>query len=178
MLVVKEHTSSNYSPRTYYNAKSAQLTLAFAMDFNTAGEKLTKKASYPNYIALDLRKDWIDNARNIYKEMHKRNCAVLNIAGNGIYTLNKYGLSQDSCNLHVYNCLNKIKEFLPITKIYTGGQTGVDLAGAIAGYNLGIDTEVTLPKGFIMRFQDGKDIPMTKEKVERLIMVEINENST
>lgn len=73
-----------------------------------------------------------------------------------------------------YNCLWKVKEFLPITKIYTGGQTGIDLAGAVAGYNLDIDTEVTLPKGFIMRFKDGKDVPMTKEEVENLIMVRVN----
>lgn len=83
MLLVKEHTSSNYSPRTYYNAKSAELTLAFAMDFNTAGERLTRKASYPNYLPLDLKEPWIDNARKIYKELNKRNCTVLNIAGNG-----------------------------------------------------------------------------------------------
>lgn len=173
MLVVKEHSSSNYSPRTYYNAKSAELTLAFAMDFYTAGERLTKKASYPNYLNLDLRDSWTDNARKVYKEIRKRNCSVLNIAGNGIYTLNKHGLTQDQCNRYVYSCLSKVHEFLCISKIYTGGQTGIDLAGAIAGYNLGIDTEVTLPKGFIMRFEDGKDVSMTKEAIEKLIRVKL-----
>ena len=170
MLVVKEHSSPNYSPRTYYNAKSADITLAFAMDFNTAGEKLTKKASYPSYLSLDLREDWIVNARLVYKEVKSSGARTLNIAGNGIYTLSKYGMDQDAANKYVYDCLRKVHEYYALTKIYTGGQTGVDLAGAIAGYNLGIDTEVTLPKGFIMRFEDGKDISMTKEQVENLIM--------
>lgn len=173
MLIVKEHSSSNYSPRTYYNAKSAQITLAFAIDFNTAGEKLTKKASYPNYLSLDLRQEWIENARLIYKELKRNNFTVINIAGNGIYTLKKQGLSQSDINTYVFNCLSKVHEFHKISKIYTGGQTGVDLAGAIAGYNLDIDTEVTLPKGFIMRFEDGVDISMTKKQVEDLIMVKV-----
>lgn len=171
MLLVKEHSSSNYSPRTYYNAKSAQITLAFAMDFNTAGEKLTKKASYLNYLSLDLRQEWIGNARLIYKELKRNNFTVINIAGNGIYTLKKQGLSQSDVNTYVFNCLSKVHEFHKISKIYTGGQTGVDLAGAITGYNLDIDTEVTLPKGFIIRFEDGKDISMTRAQVEDLIMV-------
>lgn len=173
MLIVKEHSSSNYSPRTYYNAKSAQITLAFAIDFNTAGEKLTKKASYPNYLSLDLRKEWIESARLIYKELKRNNFTVINIAGNGIYTLKKQGLSQSDINTYVFNCLSKVYEFHKISKIYTGGQTGVDLAGAITGYNLDIDTEVTLPKGFIMRFEDGVDISMTKKQVEDLIMVKV-----
>lgn len=173
MLLVKEHSSSNYSPRTYYNAKSAQITLAFAVDFNTAGEKLTKKASYPNYLSLDLRKEWIENARLIYKELKRNNFTVINIAGNGIYTLKKQGLPQSDINTYVFNCISKVHEFHKISKIYTGGQTGVDLAGAITGYNLNIETEITLPKGFIMRFEDGKDISMAKKQVEDLIMVKV-----
>lgn len=172
MLTINEHSSSSYAPRTYYNAKSAQITLAFAVDFYTAGEKLTKKAS-TNYLALDLNEDWIVNARRIYSVLHKNDFTAINIAGNGIYTLKKYGLSQEDADVYVLNALSKVHQHNIIQKIYTGGQTGIDLAGAIAGYNLGIDTEVTLPKGFIMRFEDGKDISMTKEQVEDLIMVKV-----
>lgn len=70
---------------------------------------------------------------------------------------------------YVLNVIKQVHEYHPITKIYTGGQTGVDLAGSKAGYHLVIDTEVTLPKGYIMRFEDGKDVSCSKEFVEGLI---------
>lgn len=169
MLIVKEHSSPNYSPRTYYNAKSAEITLAFAVDFNTAGERLTKKASYPNYLDLPLDETWIDNARKVWRVLHKNNCSVINVAGNGIYTLGKYGMKQSDVDTYVLNVIKQVHGYHPITKIYTGGQSGVDLAGAKAGYQLGIDTEVTLPKGYIMRFEDGKDVSCSMEFVEGLI---------
>lgn len=169
MLLVKEHSSSKYTPRTYYNAKSAEITLAFAMDFNTAGERLTNKASYPNYLDLPLDDPWIDNARKVWRVLHKNNYSIINIAGNGIYTLSKYGMKQSDIDTYVLNVIKQVHEYHKITKIYTGGQTGVDLAGAKVGYQLGIDTEVTLPKGYIMRFEDGKDVSCSKEFVEGLI---------
>lgn len=169
MLLVKEHSSHKYTPRTYYNAKSAEITLAFAMDFTTAGERLTKKASYLNYLDLPLDEPWIDNARKVWRVLHKNNYSVVNVAGNGIYTLSKHGMRQSDIDTYVLNVIKQVHEYHPITKIYTGGQTGVDLAGAKAGYHLRIDTEVTLPKGYIMRFEDGKDVPCSKEFVEGLI---------
>ncbi len=119
MLTINEHSSSSYAPRTYYNAKSAQITLAFAVDFHTAGEKLTKKAS-TNYLALDLNEDWIVNARKIYSVLHKNNLTAINIAGNGIYTLKKYGLNQEDVDVYVLNALSKVHQHHIIQKIYTG----------------------------------------------------------
>lgn len=43
MIKFIQHSSPKYPPRTYENA-SADATIAFAFDFNTAGEKLTKDA--------------------------------------------------------------------------------------------------------------------------------------
>ena len=57
----------------------------------------------------------------------------------------------------------------PINKIYTGGQTGVDLAGAVCGYTLVIPTEVMLPHGFRQRFENGKDVNGTEQIIERQI---------
>lgn len=51
-LIIKESTSSKYTPRTYYNAKSADLTVAFAVDFSTAGERCTHKAAGANIVQL------------------------------------------------------------------------------------------------------------------------------
>lgn len=43
----------------------------------------------------------------------------------------------------------------PITKIYTGGQTGVDQAGVIAALALSIPVEVNMPIGFKRRSEFG-----------------------
>lgn len=58
----------------------------------------------------------------------------------------------------------------PIVKLYSGGQTGVGLAGAIAGCMLGIDTEVTLPKGYLQRHADGKDYQHTRDEIQEQII--------
>ena len=42
MLILKEHKSSSYAPRTYYNAAQG-VTLAVAVDHNTAGRGVHKK---------------------------------------------------------------------------------------------------------------------------------------
>ena len=36
-LTIQEYKSTSYAPRTYHNAHSADLTVAIACDFNTAG---------------------------------------------------------------------------------------------------------------------------------------------
>lgn len=167
LLNVKEHSSEKYPPRTYYNATSADLTIAFAVDLNTAGEKLTHKAAGEKYIGFLLtdETDTLIVARELYSRMKKNNVKTINIAGNGIYTLAGHQCSQDFMNQFVYEILAKVHQFMPIQKIYTGGQTGVDLAGAVCGYALGIPTEVTLPKGFKQRFEDNVDVNGTKEGV-------------
>lgn len=38
-----EDTSEGYGHRTYINAASADVTLAFAVDFTTGGEKMYKR---------------------------------------------------------------------------------------------------------------------------------------
>lgn len=166
-LVVNEHKSEKYPPRTYYNATSANLTIALATDLTTAGEKLTRKAAGEDkYLGFQLEKgtDAIEIARHIYRKMKKDNVKTLNIAGNGIYTLRKENCTQDDMNGFVFTILSKIHQHLPIEKIYTGGQTGVDLAGAVSGYLLGIPTEVTLPNGFRQRF-DHEDLVQDKQTI-------------
>lgn len=167
-LNVKEDKSDKYPPRTYYNAKSADLTIAFAVDLTTLGEKLTHRAAGDEkYLGFHLTdsSDTIDLARQLYKRMKKDNVSTINVAGNGIYTLSEHGCSQEFINKFVFEVISKVNEYLPITKVYTGGQTGVDIAGAVAGFALGIPTEVTLPKGFKQRFEDNKDVDGTQDKV-------------
>ena len=47
-----EDTSEGYGHRTYINAASADVTLAFAVDFTTGGEKCTKDAAFLRSINL------------------------------------------------------------------------------------------------------------------------------
>jgi hypothetical protein len=167
LLNIREHVSHKYTPRTYYNAKSADLTLALAVDLNTAGELCTHKAAGDKYIGFKLD-DSIDDltiSKELYKVMKANNVKKLNIAGNGIYTLAKYDCNQEFINLFTYNVISRIHQHLKIEKIFTGGQTGVDLAGAVTGYLLEIPTEVTLPNGYLQRFEDKIDVNGSYEKV-------------
>jgi hypothetical protein len=167
MLTILEHTSSSYAPRTYANAAKGDVTIAIAVDYTTAGEKLTHKAAGDKYLKLDPKSSWIFTARELYSHLatRKLNTPVINVAGNGIYTLAKHGCDQKHCNLYVYNILAKVHEHWPIGEIVSGGQTGVDLAGGVAGYVLGIPTTMLLPKGFKQRFEDGIDIVQTEQNV-------------
>ena len=174
-----EHTSSSYGPRTYANAASADVTIALAIDYSTAGERLTKKAAGDKYLALSLENDWVDNARMLYLHMKKYNCKSINVAGNGIYTLMSHSYTQEYINQIVYNILDIVNYHWGIDSVRSGGQTGVDIAGGVAGVALGLDTIMLFPKGFTQRHENGKDTVHSEQHIinkvdlykEQLIMV-------
>lgn len=170
MLTILEHTSSSYAPRTYVNAAKGDVTIAIAVDYSTAGEKLTHKAAGGKYIALPLEMPWIENARELFKFIRPRAARKINVAGNGIYTLAKDGVTQEEINLYVYRILSKVHEHFYLTEIRSGGQTGVDIAGAVAGVALGVDVELLLPKGFKQRAEDGVDREHTEEQIREQVM--------
>lgn len=173
MLKIVEHKSASYSPRTYHNASVADITVAVAVDHNTAGEKCTQKAvaaAKKEIVKLDMSEDYLYMARIVWRAVKDIPTPIINIAGNGIYTLNKHGWTQEKVNRIVHDILAKVHEHHPIKKIVSGGQTGVDLAGGVAAYKLGIDCEMTLPKGFIMRCFDGKDYEHSEEFVRKLVV--------
>lgn len=167
-LIIREHTSSSYAPRTYHNA-SQGCTLAIATDFTTAGEKLTHKAAKGKIVQVAWRNTVRDAAAGLYTLLKKQDCHIVNIAGNGIYTLKKFGVTQEEANQFVYDVLKLVNTHWPITKVVSGGQTGMDIAGLVAGCALDIDTVGTWPKGLIMRFEDGKDVSMTEEKIKAMV---------
>lgn len=171
-LLVREHESPKYPPRTLYNATSADVTLALAVDMESAGEKLTHKMAGKKYIGFQLEKNVFaeDIAEALAARLKNDNAQSLNIAGNGVYTFDKFGYTQEQINFFVYHVIKNTIEIYPIKKIYTGGQTGVDIAGAIAGYALGIETEVTFPKGYMQKTKEGKTIWNKKEDIEKHIL--------
>ncbi len=164
-----EDIDSSYSHRTYRNA-IADVTLAFAIDFTTAGEKCTKNAALKNSqlfyevqlgdvyknleeIIQGIRSIAVSNSLNLTKSIS------INIAGNGIYTLNKYNISQEEIDeeitfyIKVLNdCLNNRN--IKIHLIRSGGQTGVDEAGSKAAIALGIPSLIVCPEGYKFKTVD------------------------
>lgn len=168
-LQILEHSSSSYAPRTYANAAAADVTIALAVDFFTKGEQCTKKAAGDKYLGLALENNWVDNARLLYLHMKKYNCKSVNVAGNGIYTLMSHNYTQEYINQIVYNILDTVNHHWGITSIRSGGQTGVDLAGGVAGHALGIDTTMLFPKGFKQRHENGIDIDHCRGYIELVV---------
>lgn len=172
MIELLCHKSSSYAPRTYYNA-SQGVTLAIAADHNTAGERLTQKAAAKNGIvkvnAQNFANEWLPAARQLYKMLRDSDCRVVNVAGNGIYTLSKYGITQVMVNDMVRQILFQVDQHWKLDKVVSGGQTGVDLAGLVAAAKIGIPCTGMWPAGFKMRFEDGVDRNHTFEQITEII---------
>ena len=167
MIDFQEDDTDGYRSRTIKNA-SADVTIAIAVDFDTAGEKLTKSAVLSqNNLYLPVSIDNTINIRNAPSELAKeilklnKSSITLNIAGNGMYRLKDKFVEQKSIDYMVFYILREILTHLTgveITQLRTGGQSGVDEAGAKAGVKLGIPTLVLAPKGWQYRDIDNNDI--------------------
>lgn len=179
-LTIIEHKSASYAPRTYHNAHTGDLTIAIALDFNTAGEKLTKKAALNkgalNYLSIDIQAPPIESARSLYvackrpeKLAEPYQVKTLNVAGNGIYTLVKAGYNQEQINRIVYDIISPVHQHHQFTHIVSGGQTGIDMAGAVVGIELGIPVTLTFPKGYKMRTIDNKDSDSNESEIRFMV---------
>lgn len=166
MLQFKECQIKGYRQRTSENA-SADVTLAFAVDFLTPGERLTFSEVIKQdklYIPIDLTnpknltQDSVDKVAEEINRLNKKEIS-LNIAGNSI---KRFNYPQEELDKIVYNFLhelhnNDIAEF-KITLIRSGGQTGSDEAGIKAAIKLDIPSLIYAPKGWVFRDKSGKDI--------------------
>ena len=164
-IVFEEDSSMGYAKRTERNA-SADATIAIAIDFDSAGERSTKKTTNlqkKEYIPIDANNMDVtpDRVEKIVDLLNKTNAKTLNIAGNGIYIM-KVKYTQQEIDEFTYDLLKAVIEHPnlknKIKSIRTGGQTGFDEAGAKAGQRLGISTKVLAPKGWKFRPENGKDI--------------------
>lgn len=152
-LNLTAHESFSYNDRTQDNAsrKYTDLTIAFAVDFKTAGEHCTMSAAGNRYLPIPFEWDIVRAANHIRKIMYEKKATRLNIAGNGIYTLVKHDVDQHQANEKVYEILKEVLKSMPITEIRSGGQTGIDHAGLVAGVALGIPTYGLYPRGYRRR---------------------------
>lgn len=169
-------SSGQYSQRTYENANADDVTftLAFATDFTTAGERCTLKAAGTSCITVDLplkEGGGLDISKNaVYTavqsikdclpdEFMKGEPCGFNIAGNGIYTLNKSGIVQEDLDNFIAAVMQGLKENgMRICSLRSGGQTGVDEAAAAAGFVLGVKTIINAPFNWAFRGKDNIDI--------------------
>lgn len=165
MIKFEEDQYYGYKERTIKNA-SADVTIAIAIDFNTAGERLTKNAVVNQknlYVPIHIKK-LLNSVEETVRTINrtKKDSISLNIAGNGIYTLVKHYMDQDYADELVYmfllNVVNSPDLKVKISAIRTGGQTGIDEAGAKAGVRLGIPTSILAPKCWRFRNEKGEDI--------------------
>lgn len=175
MLLLTQHTSARFGPRTFANAYAADLTVAIAVDFSTSGEKLTKKAAGDRFVELDYRNPWLDNARTLYRTIGMHRATKLNIAGNGIYTFVKYDFYQSEINQYLYNLLAKVHAHRRIEHIRSGGQTGMDWAGLVAAVKLGIDCEGHFPNGFRQRDIDNNDMYTNEADLRDRIAIDVDQ---
>ena len=168
-LIINEHKSKAYPPRTFYNVALADLTLAFVVNSLTAGEKLTAKAAGASYVAVWYYASITDAVDSILDMCLRNNVKVLNVAGNGIYTFAEFGITQTQVNKKLYDILTVVQGKHPISRIVSGGQTGTDIAGAVVAEVLGIDCEMTYPKGFRMRNANNEEIYSTENEIREMV---------
>jgi hypothetical protein len=172
MIQFIEDKSKGYRERTIKNA-SADVTIAFAVDFTSAGERLTKSSvikQNKTYIpvdanTLDITDELVQSIIDKFNQsghvdiLSGKRCITLNIAGNGIYTI-RGKWTQNQIDEYTYEVLKRVVDKFQgdIVSIRTGGQTGFDEAGAKAGIKLGIKTIVLAPLGWKFRDITGRDI--------------------
>lgn len=189
-MKIIEHESAQYKPRTVHNAHTADLTVAFAEDFTSAGERLTKREAGNRYVAIPLSTDPLVAARMLYAACKKHNVATLNVAGNGIYSLSgawapgqlseqqKFDRLDEakfvnefqvSLNQWVYMVIAKVHEFWPLTNLISGGQTGADWAGGVAGEAIGLNVTMTFPKHCLQRDEHHKDVTQSIATVQKKV---------
>ncbi len=172
-ITFEEEQTSGYKNRTIKNA-SADVTIAIASDFNTAGEKLTKNSVLnQNKLYLPVSTDIFSSSNDVnmmagrivgeIRKLNKKEI-TLNVAGNGIYSLKEvFPGGQNSVDIFTLelfkNIINRLnEENIKISLLRTGGQTGFDEAGAKAGVKLNIPTTILAPKGWVFRDINSKDI--------------------
>lgn len=154
-------SSTSYPVRTRENAEWSDITIALAEDFSTAEEKLTQRVAGTKYVSHSLSSSNNPQAiaDSIYDQIASKGKVKdlkLNIAGNGIYTLNQPQEYYNNLLTEVLSILQS--KGVTISAIRSGGQTGIDEAGIIAAQRLGIPSIVHITSDFKFRGKDNRDI--------------------
>lgn len=169
-VLLEAHKDYSYVPRTCDNALGADVTVAFAVDFGTAGERLTKRQAGFRYIGIPFGSAVDAAADALSTFLEERGAKTLNVAGNGIYTLAEHGVTQAKANKWVHAVLAKVVSRVSLALIRSGGQTGIDQAGLVAAIALKVPAYGLYPKSFRRRNEKGEEVHGTAAQ----LLVELN----
>lgn len=163
MITYIEDKSDKYPPRTFANAYQSDATIAFAFDFNTAGERLTKIAAINKiYIPIQMPSKTVEKITMTRSLISSEKIESINIAGNSLPVIKKYGYSQHTCDELVHLFLNDVFSHnsfdCRIKLIRSGGQSGFDESGIKAALKLGIPAICHFPKGWKFINEHGQAI--------------------
>ena len=170
LLTINE-IGRGYSDRTRHNAENSAITVACAVDFGTAGERLTTSAAGAKHFGVPVSPGSLNQAhavtfaRRLFARLRGTARPVINVAGNGIYTLNHFGITQPDVDAFVFWLLQPVHAHLPLRGVVCGGQTGFDIAGAAAACALGIPCTINAPLGCVQRGADGIDKPVAQAAI-------------
>lgn len=174
--IVFTESSGGYSQRTRENAEAEDVdfTFAFAVDFKTAGELATARYAGESLVriplklkeggGLDMSPESVERSVDVVKktlpdEFFNGESCGLNIAGNGLYTLSRYSVSQEDIDQFVISVGKRLVDSgMRIASVRSGGQTGADEAGIAMAAALGIPAMVHAPKGWEYRGANGVDV--------------------
>ena len=158
-----------FAERTHENANAPDVdfTFAFATDWSTAGEKCTARAAGNSIVQVDLPvlgKGGLDLSRKTVMEAcdYITECLPeyafsgsgigLNLAGNGIYTLTKSGVTQEQVDVFVTAVFKEmVARGLSLESVRSGGQTGVDESAQAVGFALDVPVTIHAPRNFTFR---------------------------
>ena len=174
--VVFTESDGGYAQRTRENANAddVDFTFRFGVDFETPGERCTAKAAGDSLVDIKMTlkesggldcsekavKEAVDSVvSSLPDEYLKDSVPVgINIAGNGIYTLSKVGVTQKQCDAFVTKVMEGLRDRgLEISSLRSGGQTGVDQSAVAVGQRLGVRMEIHAPNGWVYRDEKNVD---------------------
>lgn len=165
-LLLTCSTVPGYAHRTRENADACGLTAAFALDFMTGGERLTRSAAgEAKYVKLPLAgASTMELASILVEALDRTGARMLNVAGNGLYMLSKHwaAFPEQIVDETVRRMLEHAFFYHAVELVRSGGQTGADTAGIRAAVALGVPAHAHLPAGFLYRAADGVDRTQTE----------------
>ena len=153
MSLVVVQTAETYPPRT----RMCIIESDIAVNFDSPGENLTRKQVYSCRLWYFIYKSsWVLILQNPIILQSKLILLETRLLG----------FDQDE---YVLSILRGIIDCYDTVQIVYGGQSGVDLAGARAGFGLGLETKVIMPKGFMYRTEKNKDTTQSFEEAQKRI---------
>ena len=161
-------SAGGYQKRTYENANAddVDFTVAIAVDFTTYGEIATAKAAGDSLIQVQVNDFSAKEARKavneifdmLPEEFQKGEPFGVNFAGNGLYTLEKRGITQDDVDFFMVQVISGLQsKGVVLSSGRSGGQTGVDEAAVAAGHACGLQMTCHAPNRWQYRDGSGKD---------------------